>query len=293
MRVGGDGTYRCPVCKDVFRFRDQAAPPQSPQPATQESNEDLPTCERCGQRASTGICRECGYFVCDQCSSRDETGSPLCRQHSLEHRPLELLKNLFLRPGHAYGQITPKSELLNQAILLGVVIGVLQVVVLSVYELFMPSLFSDFMQTLVSGLFSNTDFDMTMDSVGVLNTILFAPFSVLIGLFFQVLVLHVCFRLVGSGKGGFTATIKLVFYSQVAAVFCLVPWVGAILSGMYQLFLLIVGGARLHRTTALRSSIAVLLPLILLAIIGTLLFFSLDFVIHDFMPSPQTGGTII
>jgi len=288
VSVQDEGVYRCPLCGNTFRFSPQAPAIDETSEPVRQSLDETPICERCGQRTSTAVCSTCGYFVCDQCASPDANGNMVCHAHVQETKPFDMLKGLLRKPRETFAAVSPQSHYLNWAIGFGVVFGVLQVIFLSLYNLAFAAPMADMMQQLSGGLFSDLNIDLTYTGTDVIAAILFSPFSVVISLFFQVLILHGCHRLVGSGKSGLVATIKLVFYSQAAAVFSVVPLVGALAVMVMQFVLLIVGGSVLHRTTVGRAAVATLLPAAMVLIVAMVIA-----VIALVVFGGSGGGTLI
>jgi len=290
VRVQDEGLYRCPACSQTFRFSTTAPPPEEVTVHLNHRQNEVPLCERCGTHMSNAVCADCGFFVCEQCATKDAEGKAHCLAHAIETRPFGMLKGLLREPTKTFSAITPDSRNLNRAILFGVVLGILQVIVLNLYNFTMLPQINEIMKTLAGGMFGN--FDLKFTSADLISGILFSPFSVLISLFFQVLVLHLCYRLVGSGKNGMTATIKLVFYAQAANIFSLIPFIGGLFIMIFQLVLLVVGGRILHNTTTGRAVAATLIPLFFLMIVGFILVLVV-FGIKDALPLGTGGGTLI
>ena len=105
------------------------------------------------------------------------------------------------------------------------------------------------------------------------------------------LVVHVFLRLVGSGKNGLNTTIKVASYSMAGAVLVVLPWIGLLLAPLAQGTLMVIGAARLHQTGYLRATIAIVLPLLLLALFVAAAVFSLQTLIPSSLPLP-TGKFI-
>jgi hypothetical protein len=99
---------------------------------------------------------------------------------------------------------------------------------------------------------------------GIAALILY-PVFVVVGTVIGGVILFVCFKLVG-GKGEIEPTIKMCGYTQAVTVVSMgVPVVG-IFAAIYQLWLLVVGGKKVHELDTPHAVVAVIIPVI--AIVG-------------------------
>ena len=127
------------------------------------------------------------------------------------------------------------------------------------------------------GSLAGSDFMQQMESMGyaasaapsifsvVIMAIIF-PFMFVVILFVGCAVNHLCLFLVGaleSSEMGFEGTFKVACYAQVCALGNLVPLFGGFINLIVALVLLVIGFAIVHRTTYVRSAIAVLIPALL------------------------------
>jgi hypothetical protein len=102
---------------------------------------------------------------------------------------------------------------------------------------------------------------------GIASLILY-PIFILIGTVIGGVILFVCFKLVG-GKGEIEPTIKMMGYTQAVSVVSMgIPIVG-IFAALYQLWLLVVGGRKVHQLDTSHAAVAVVIPVVA---IGGLLF---------------------
>lgn len=105
-----------------------------------------------------------------------------------------------------------------------------------------------------------------------IGAILRYPLFVIAGTVIGGVILFVCFKLLG-GNGEIEPTLKMVGYTQaVRAIYIGLPGLGFILSflaGLYQIWLLVVGGKAVHGLDTTQAAIAVLLPV---AVFGFLSF---------------------
>lgn len=101
-----------------------------------------------------------------------------------------------------------------------------------------------------------------------------SPFAALFGLAGWTLVLHLFVLLLAPSRRGLGATARVVCYSSGPMVLTAVPFLGAVVGGVWTLVLQVVGVRVAHRTTAGRAAAAVLLPLggvLLLALLVVML----------------------
>lgn len=92
------------------------------------------------------------------------------------------------------------------------------------------------------------------------------PFLIAIGLFIISGIFHVCLMIVGGSKRGFEATFRVVAYTNSTQIFIILPFLGGLIAGIYNLVLWIIGFRESHRTTTGRAFIAVFLPMVIVTI---------------------------
>jgi hypothetical protein len=94
-----------------------------------------------------------------------------------------------------------------------------------------------------------------------------APIAGAVGVFLTALVTHLLVMVVvGSGHSGFGATFRIIAYSSVTSLVGWIPFIGWIAS-LYRLYLATVGIREMHRTTAGKALLVVLLPAILILVL--------------------------
>jgi len=291
VRVAGEGLYRCPSCRNTFRFRLDAPPPAEAAPIEIQAPSPGPACENCRQRPAEVLCRECGRFLCRECAITDARGDTHCADHAIERDPLRVLRGLFAHPVATFGAMDSSGRFFVQAVLFGGIAGVAQFVIGMIWEWLIPSPLTAFFERQMSAIIPHLPFDTNADVFDSMAAVITSPFYVLAGLFFLALVLHFCYLLVGGGKSGLAATVKVVFYAQAAALFAVVPWVGPLLCNIFQFVLLVIGGAKLHRVSYARSTIALLIPLVALIILGVVALLFFGELLSQFVPA--SGGKFI
>ena len=107
---------------------------------------------------------------------------------------------------------------------------------------------------------------------GIAAVAVLAPFILIASLFIWSGVLHLLLMMVRGAKNGFEATFRVVSYSVGAYVFLMVPFCGAVISGIWTMVLAIIGLKEAHGTTGGKASFAVLFPLIMCCAIMMLFF---------------------
>jgi hypothetical protein len=107
--------------------------------------------------------------------------------------------------------------------------------------------------------------------MGFLNIIVI-PIIGVIGLFIGSLILHIFFKILG-GTGTYEGTLRILAYASATVVFIWIPYV-AILSGLYMIYLGVIGGTKVHNISTLNSFIAVVIPVVIgiIIIVGLILF---------------------
>ena len=100
---------------------------------------------------------------------------------------------------------------------------------------------------------------------------LIIPIGVALGMFIMTGILHVCLMIAGGAKRDIEATFRVVAYSAGAtAVWLIIPWVGSMISGIWQLVAEIIGLKEAHQTTYGRVILAFLIPFIVCCGLGAL-----------------------
>ena len=81
---------------------------------------------------------------------------------------------------------------------------------------------------------------------------------------------HVCGKLTGAAKLGFSATMRAYAYSSAALLVSIVPVFGSNVAGLAHAVLFIVGMTKIHNSSYGKSTVAYLLPVILACCCGLL-----------------------
>lgn len=86
------------------------------------------------------------------------------------------------------------------------------------------------------------------------------PISVTLSMFIYSAILHLLLLVVRGGRNGFEATFRVVAYSQAAQAWELIPIIGSLIAGVWQLVIQVVGLREIHGVSYLRIIVAFLLP---------------------------------
>jgi DNA-directed RNA polymerase subunit RPC12/RpoP len=78
----------------------------------------------------------------------------------------------------------------------------------------------------------------------------------------QTLLYHICLMLLGAARRDIGTTFRVVCYSMGPQLFQIVPLVGGMIAGAWQLVLAILGLKVVHGTSYARSALAVFLPML-------------------------------
>lgn len=114
------------------------------------------------------------------------------------------------------------------------------------------------------------------EPLAYLGLIALSPLFVAVIILVTSGILHASLLIVGGGKNGFGATLRVISYSQAAQVFGMVPFVGGVIGGLWALVVQLVGLREIHETSYVRVIFAFLVPLILIFLaVGAGLFFAI------------------
>jgi hypothetical protein len=112
-----------------------------------------------------------------------------------------------------------------------------------------------------------------------LLVIVIIPVLVTLLMFIYSVILHLFLHILGGGQNGFEATFRVVSYSQAAQIWALIPVLGSLVAGIWQLIVQIIGLREIHETSYLRVIIAFMIPvtLIFFLVIGVAIFLFIYF----------------
>jgi len=109
---------------------------------------------------------------------------------------------------------------------------------------------------------------------------LVCPLFVIAGMFLTSGVLHLCLRIVGAGKKGFEGTFRVVAYSQATQLWGVIPFVGGVLAGLWQVVVQFKGVREIHETSYWRVFWAFSIPLALIILVVVLVLVIMFLLLH-------------
>jgi hypothetical protein len=119
---------------------------------------------------------------------------------------------------------------------------------------------------------------LTVGSI-FLRMMILIPLFVIIRMFISSAVWHLFLLIVRGGNNGYEATFRVISYSQAVQAWALVPFVGGLISTIWQFIVQIIGLREIHETSYLRVILAFFIPI---CIIGTLIIAAIVFLIISF-----------
>ena len=100
--------------------------------------------------------------------------------------------------------------------------------------------------------------------IGWVVLLIFTPVLIVVGVFINAAIVHVCLMLVGGAKQSFETTFRVVCFACGSVYpLLIVPLCGSLVVGIWGLVLYCIGLARAHETDTGRAVLAVLLPLVI------------------------------
>lgn len=114
-----------------------------------------------------------------------------------------------------------------------------------------------------AGIFPEIAISLPIMVVAIAMFLVFGvPFMTAIMIFCRAGLYHICLMILGAAKRDFAATFRTVCYATSPQLLHVVPLFGALVAGMWQIALDIIGLKVVHETTYGRSALAVFLPMI-------------------------------
>jgi len=98
-------------------------------------------------------------------------------------------------------------------------------------------------------------------------TAILSPVMVAVLVFIASGVFHVALLALGGAAQGFQTSFRVVCYSQGTGVWNIVPFFGAVVGGIWNLVLLVIGLMESHETSAWKAAAAVLIPVVAWSIV--------------------------
>jgi len=114
--------------------------------------------------------------------------------------------------------------------------------------------------------------------------LVFAPLIITMKLIFLSCYFHFLLFCTRSSRKDFSATFRILFYTQCASIFECIPVIGSFISLALSLYLLVIGFHKIHGISMLRAwMIIILLPVVLSIVVGVVaaLIFGTGLVLID------------
>lgn len=106
---------------------------------------------------------------------------------------------------------------------------------------------------------------------------LLSPLFLVIALFLATAVVHVCLLVLRGAQHGFGTSLRVFCYSSGPQLFCVVPFVGTTVGGIWTLVITVIGLREAQQTSTGKALASILLPMfffltliVLMVIAGTL-----------------------
>ncbi|MFO7767870.1 MAG: YIP1 family protein [bacterium] len=96
------------------------------------------------------------------------------------------------------------------------------------------------------------------------------PLLQFLGLLFGLALVHLVLRLLGGGEEGWTGSLRAAGYASSPALLGFIPVAGGLIGGLWAALLQYYALLRVHREHPGRLLLAYLLPVLLFAVVGTL-----------------------
>lgn len=119
----------------------------------------------------------------------------------------------------------------------------------------------------VSLLWSYSLGELTIGRTALITVLVVMPLVSVVALYVAAGMVHFFLWAVRGAKTGFFPTFRALGYTQATAIFQLIPMVGSIVAGIWQLVALTHALAESHGITRARAFVALLLPLLLLVVL--------------------------
>jgi hypothetical protein len=159
-----------------------------------------------------------------------------------------------------------RVDQLGPAILFAVLTGSIGLVAAGGYDWLMGPSFMNAMrqaQQTAGGADGRQVFELLMSGTFTVIRIVSAPLLILLALYVGAGIVHLGMMMLGGAAGGFKATLTVVAYSFAPWILGAVPFCGSLAGMIWQLVILIIGLAAVHRTETWKSAVTVIASAVL------------------------------
>jgi hypothetical protein len=164
------------------------------------------------------------------------------------------VRQLLFRPREAFAGMATSGSY-ARPVAFALVLGIAGVCVSAGYEVVL----GDPMKGLWSHLGEGGGPDLPRFVI-FLASVFSSPFVVAAVIGLSAVCYHVILALLRGSGGGFGGTFRVVCYCMAANVWAAVPFAGGLVAGVWMAVISILGLMAVHRTSAVKASLAVLLP---------------------------------
>lgn len=261
--------YGCPTCRRRVLY----APIPTPRgPAG--------WCRHHPRRPVTGVCGVCGVFTCVECevSVRGLRYCEPCRIEYARHlaapvaweerREIGRIRawwrttvDVTARPHLMYEAMPPRGEL-GSAMSYGLIGSFMQ----SSTQLMFLAMYVVILGLVGIAMVASGSGSDGWIMLGVAGAMLFAVLLTPVIALFSFLLLaafqHLALLLVGAGKGGLEATLKVACYAMGTGWVGVIPYFGAMIQPFWWTVLMVIGVGKVHRCSTTKS-LVVLVPMVI------------------------------
>ncbi len=246
-------------------------------------------CPYCGGEIRDGKCTNCGAVVSeqDQVDAEDAPkferipassdpagdGAPWERMKELGffNALIENARQMILSPSDFYKKMG-KSGGYGMPLLYAIIFGAVGGIVGEIWALLMESL--NIAPLAMFGMGKETSALSGQMAFGMLGTvfgIIFIPIAVTITAFVQAGIYHLMLMILGGAEEDFETTFRVVAYSKTAEIARIVPFLGGLVTTVWEIVLCIDGLREAHNIENKTAVLAVLLPFLLCCVLIGLL----------------------
>ncbi len=108
-----------------------------------------------------------------------------------------------------------------------------------------------------------------------IGIIIITPIFVIMSMFINGGIMHLCLRVVRGGNNDFEGTFRVVAFSQATQILGVIPFIGGMIGSLWNMVILIIGLKEIHETSYLRVTAALLIPVGVLILLGAAMLISL------------------
>lgn len=203
-------------------------------------------------------------------------GTPWDRRDRIGYVPaiFDTIKGVLGSPTEFF-RAMPKAGGIGAPLAYGMIVGYLGLLVGAMYNVMT--------QTLIGSAFRDLDdtpfarFAPYLEGgVGLVGQVIFGPVWLLIGLFIGAGIYHLVLLILGQARQGFETTLRVVCFSQSAAVLQVIPFCGGLVMAVWMIVANIIGLSEAHGIGRGSAALAVLAPIVLMCcccILGLLVLF--------------------